>query len=193
MDRNAVLADYQRWLHWKAQTLLGPYRAEGGAATKDLAQEGYIAMWRALDTYDPEKGSLPSWLTGAAELRMRSLFGHGRPFGSIPQRGTVRVEDAASVRSLDSIAGPAELAELEQRVAYWLPEGLALAYHEGDISRAIGELTPEQRVYVTLRFWEGKTDLEIQPHVTSNVRYLWAGPKGARAKLRASLRRLEAS
>ncbi len=183
MDKNLVLGDYRKWLLAVANRMV---RDQGEDRIQNLAQEGYIAMWRALDSYDPDKGSMASWLTKAAEMRMSNVVRRGVDFGQTYKRNPGTEEGLRGERAWEALA-PAEVEELERRIAHWLPEGLALAYHRGEIQRAIGRLTPDEQRYVVLRFWHGKTADEIKPHVSSNVTWLW---KTARTKLRDDLREL---
>lgn len=198
MDKNLVLGDYRRWLLAVANRMITSARADVDyeGRVQELAQEGYIAMWRALDTYDPDKGAMPSWLTRAAEMRMRDVMGKGQRFGHIRStNGNThatkrRPGDTRPVATgedhLDSLS-PGDLDRLEQKIAVWLEDGLALAYHRGAIQRAIGRLTPDEQRYVVLRFWHGKTNPEIDPHVEGNVVHIW---RTARGKLAQDLRKL---
>lgn len=190
MDKNLVLADFRKWLLAVSNRMIATSRGGRGedyeGRVQELAQEGYIAMWRALDTYDPDKGALASWLVTAAELRMADVLRRGTSFGQVGNRPPGTEEGLRAQRSLEELPAP-EIDELEQRIAIWLSEGLALAYHRGAIHRAVAQLTPDERRYVIMRFWEGKANPEIQPHVSGNVRWLWST---AKAKLRDDLRRL---
>lgn len=188
-DRNQLLQGYRGWLYTVANHL--------GGDVDDLVQEGYIAMWRALGTYDPAKGALPTWLTGAARMRMNDVArGHGRPTGHVgivaspgSRRDSRDARPAATgTAHLDALA-PGALAEVENRVAVWLEDGLALAYHRGQIARALSALTEEQKTYVVLRFWHQMSETEIKPHVQGNVVHLW---RGARQTLRDHLQHLAA-
>lgn len=187
MDKNLVLADYRKWLLAVANRLVATSKGGRGedyeGRVQDLAQEGYIAMWRALDSFDPERGAMASWLVKAAELRMNDVVRRGSVFGRPEQRGTVRIEDRAEINGLETV----DQDELERRIGVWLNEGIALAYHRGQVQRAIGRLTRDEQRYVVMRFWEGKSNPEIDPHVQGNVSWLW---KTARGKLREELRHL---
>lgn len=187
MDKNLVLGDYRKWLLAVANRMV--VTSQGGRGSdyegrvQELAQEGYIAMWRALDSFDPAKGAMASWLVRAAEMRMSDVVRRGVLFGKPAQRGTVRVEDRAVMEALSEV----EEHELERRISYWLPEGLALAYHRGAIHQAICRLTPDEQRYVVLRFWHGKSNPEIDPHVEGNVVHIW---RTAKDKLRGDLGKL---
>lgn len=181
MDKNLVLADYRRWLLAVANRM-----TFGEDRVQNLAQEGYIAMWRALDSYDPDKGAMASWLVKAAEMRMSDVVRRGVDFGQKGKRNPGTEDGLRGERSWETLA-PIESGDIENRIAYWMPDGLAMAYHRGDIMRAIGRLTPSEQTYVVMRFWDGKTNPEIDPHVEGNVTHLW---KNARGKLAQDLRRL---
>lgn len=191
MDKNLTLHAYRGWLYFMANQMVSP------AEVDDLVQEGYIAMWRALDRFDPAKGALPSWLTTAARMRMTDIArGHGQPTGHVgivaspgSRRDSRDGRPAATGTAyLDAMPAGA-LAEVEQKVAIWLDAGLDLSYHRGQISRALAELTEDERRYILMRFWHQMSASEIQPHFTSNVIHLW---RGTRARLRESLQHLAA-
>lgn len=148
----SVLADYEKWLHRVANTV---GRLEDH---DDLVQEGRVAMWRALSTYDETRGSLPSWLTRAAEQRMKDVaWGHGQPFGHEAVRGVREVE-----------MGPSLDGEPEQVVEALLGY-VEDAYHDGEILRIVRTLTPEQQQVVFLRFWGGIDPLSRQPEIQALV------------------------
>lgn len=189
VDRNQQLQAYRGWLYTVANHL-----APTPAEVDDLVQEGYIAMWRALDTFDPAKGALPSWLTGAARLRMADVArGHGRPTGHVgivaspgSRRDSRDSRPAATgATHLDDLAP----GVLEEHLAVWLDAGLDLAYHRGQIARALAGLTDEQRTYIVLRFWHQLSTSEIQEQMTSNVVHLW---RKTRTQLQQSLQHLAA-
>jgi RNA polymerase sigma factor (sigma-70 family) len=74
-----VLPDYRRWLYREAYAMIPATSAD----LEDLVQEGAIALWRALGTYDPDKGSLPAWLTRTARRRMLDVrSGRARATGA---------------------------------------------------------------------------------------------------------------
>lgn len=190
MDKNLVLGDYRRWLLAVANRMVSTSRGGRGedyeGRVQSLAQEGYIAMWRALDTFDPDKGALASWLVKAAEMRMADVVRRGVDFGQTGNRPPGTEEGLRAERSWE-VLHPVEVEQVEQKIAIWLSEGLAMAYHRGEIQKAIGRLTQDEQRYVVLRFWHGKTNPEIDPHVEGNVVHLWRTAKG---KLRDDLGRL---
>lgn len=139
MTDPAVLDDYEKWLHAVANSITTP------ALHDDIVQEGRVAMWRALETFDASKGALASWLTHAAEMRMKDVaWGKGQPLGHEPMRGSRPVEEGPSLDDQPEEIVQALLGHVEE------------AYHDGEIMKIIREsLTPKQQEYVFLRFWGG--------------------------------------
>lgn len=197
-DRNALIEEalpgYRRWLYRLAYDHL----PHGSSDIDDLAQEGYIAMWRAVGTWDEAKGALPSWLTGAARQRMRDVtYGGGRWTGHEALRGRREVDRV----SLDAIVESAPDAVLGDVATL---DGVEMAYHDGEIAEALAALPPEQRAYVYARFWLGLDPSSRAPAMRALVdqfpalrkRWLWTGSThttGARERLAASLRHLSAA
>lgn len=192
-DRNAIIAtvlpDYHRWLHRLAYDLL----PAGSADHDDLVSEGYVAMWRAFETYDSTRGALPTWLTGAARLRMRDLaFGSAQWFGHEPVRGHRDVETDSLDAWLDSYG------ESHDAFGVDVLDGVEQAYHDGEIAEAMAGLSPSQREYVYVRFWLGIDPGSRTPVMQAlreqfpvvKKRYLWSGSSkmvGARERLAESL------
>jgi RNA polymerase sigma factor (sigma-70 family) len=149
-----VIEDYEKWLHHTANRLGNVENHD------DLVQEGRVAMWRAMETFDASRGALPTWLTRAAEQRMKDVaLGRGQPFGHEAVRGSREVEMGPS---LDG----APEGEVEALLGY-----VEAAYHDGEVMRIVREcLTPEQQQYVFLRFWGGLDPRTRQPAVRALVR-----------------------
>ncbi len=154
----SVIADYDRWLGAVAMRLLGATWTE--ADLQDLKQEGRVAMWRALETYDEAKGALPSWLTRAAEMRMKDIArGHGQPFGREATRGSREVDTGGSIDAFDEDQIDGLLGYVSEEI------------HDGEILRVIRErLTPRQQEYVFLRFWGGLDPRAQAPQVREMVK-----------------------
>lgn len=142
MTAAETIADFERWLHAVANRLL-PRSSEEDH--QDLVQEGRVAMWRALATFDESKGARASWLVRAAEMRMKDVaWGKGQPFGHEAVRGSRGVEMGPSTDELSDDQVEALLGYVEE------------AFHDGEVLRIIRErLSPRQQEYVFLRFWGG--------------------------------------
>lgn len=177
LDEESILENYHKWLHKVANAYLSPTHD----LHDDLVQEGRIAMWKALQTWDPTKGSMPSWLTGAAHLRMRDFsYRHGQPTGHEAVRGKREVEPDFSVDyMLDH--GMEDLLGLSEAL-----EGVEVAYHYGEIRKALEALPEAQQRYVFARFWAGLDPLSRSPEIRLLVaqvpeladRRLWFNARG---------------
>lgn len=180
VDDELLLAAYRGWLQKVASGLIGDH-----ALVDDLAQEGWVAMWRALPAYNPERGSLPSWLTDHAYWRMLTCVADqawlGRPKRHLGRgRLSDHVEHPASDSSVWELLAAAEVLD-----------GAVWAYHRGQILEAINRLSPAQRRYVYLRFWRGYRLSELTEAYGYDPSALWNSPKnGAKIKLRAELEAL---
>ncbi len=177
VDPDVLLANYRGWLLKTAQEL-APRRS---CDWRDLAQEGWIAMWRALRTYDPALGAEVSYLTTAARMRMVDCLRRNLWTGTPSRRGHVREAPATPVDTawdwVDAIASEAQVYQ-----------DLDEAYHRGQIFVAVNQLTPAQRRYVYLRFWAGYRHADLIEAFGYDPRGLWdTPPNGAKCKLRESL------
>lgn len=188
------LADYHKWLHYVAYQML----PATSALHEDLVQEGRIAMWKALATYDPSKGALPSWVTKAASMRMKDFVRRGTPTGKPETRGSKEVEHGPSIDAMVEEGGAEGLFAAVDTL-----EGVEVSYHHGEILEALNSLSPKQREYVYLRFWGG---LDPSAGVTKEMkvvmdqfpvlrqRWLWQGSSkqvGAKDRLREALSHLQ--
>lgn len=173
---DTTLKAYEKWLYRLAYDF-----THDETRVDDLVQEGRIAMWRALETWVPERVALPTWLTGAARMRMKDLaWGHGQPTGHEEMRGRKQVDET----SLDAIV---EVQEGGEDSLDWLAidalSDVEIAYHHGEIERAMDSLSPTQREYVFLRFWGNLDPASRHPHTKALMaqypvmkkRWLWSG------------------
>jgi len=115
---------------------------------QDLAQEGSVAMWRALRTYDPDKGALPSYLTTAAKWRMQECASRETWTGTMSSRGHIREKPATPVepRMLDPDRCWTEMAE-----------GVMLAYHRGEVGRVLSGFSLSVQSALYRKFWLDET------------------------------------
>lgn len=98
MERNQALQQYTGWLHTVARSMTA------GALHDDLVQEGYIAMWRAYGTFNPDKGSLDYWLKSHATDRMRTVVSGGTMTTSLERKDTTGFTTAKGNATRDRIA-----------------------------------------------------------------------------------------
>lgn len=120
-------------------------------------------MWRALKKYDPEKGALATWLTNAARMRMLDVLRRDTWTGTDSRRGHVRSGHEPPVDTHDD-------HWIERLIAESNLDGVELAYHEGEIMRAINALTPTQQRYVIDRFWGDKAPGDLPRGIWQNAK-----------------------
>lgn len=165
-----VLTQYSDWLKAVAISMRNK---EGVTGPDDLVQEGYIAMWNALKSFDPMKGQLDYWLKFKARGAMNSYLTKHKA-----ERGLV--EEATEFDTSES--------EQAFQIDY---DGIELAYHEGEICAAVSRLSPQQQKYVQLRFWDGLKGQELVKAFGYDPQALWSSSRnGAKKKLRGDLAHL---
>jgi RNA polymerase sigma factor (sigma-70 family) len=164
-ERELLLA-YRPWLRTTARNFL---RGRPEHQAEDLAQEGWIAMWRA---FQDDSGGAPLdwWLKRQAILRMNQMIRDWLTTNK--QRAHLFTDDVGA------------LVELSAHV-----EGIEIAYHHGEILQALNALTSREREYVYLRFWCGWRQPQMIEHFGYKPSALWGT---ARPKLRAALAHLAA-
>ncbi len=164
MNERELLLSYRPWLRAIA-TRMQPLRAE------EIAQEGWIAIWRAVQSHDAEFAPQDFWLKKNALDRMRSVL---RDYQAQLRdwRQQVLVGDLTAIWE-----GEEALLEMD------------LAYHHGEIAQALHSLTPREREYVFLRFWHGYRKPEMIAHFGYEPNGLW---RTARPKLAEALAHLAA-
>jgi RNA polymerase sigma factor (sigma-70 family) len=117
-----------------ALRILGdPGRAE------DAVQDAFLKLWHGAARFDPERGSLRTWVVTAARNRSIDLL-RGRP-GRERQELALREDFGAPA------AGPEELA--------------AASLERAAVRAALAELPAEQRQAVQLAYFGGYTQAEI--------------------------------
>lgn len=160
-----IIRNYERWLHKIANGMLEP----ASPYHDDLVQEGRLAMWHALSSFNREHGALPSWLTRAALYKMRETVrrqrwtgqparNHGQDKARQSEPVSIDAEIGDGITLADTLAAPDILESAE------------LAYHEGEIFAALTSLTPNQREYVFNRFWRGMSTEELPKGLWQRIR-----------------------
>lgn len=182
-DRQALLESQRAWLYVVARNLSKqqPERIE------DLCQEGWVAAWRAMSTYDAERGASLRWyMRKKAKLRMLEVIMGNEAWLGREQRtrGTGKQQDAA--------IDPMEGEYLDAMSVGDNIDALLLAYHEGEIQAALERLTPKQREYVYRRFWLNEGVNDIKRAMSTNTSTMWANAKKTLVKELAHLAETQA-
>lgn len=166
-DPETVLANFERWVVLKAGDMTADRELR-----KDLEQVGRIAIWEACRSFNEMSGSLPAWVMFKARHAMLDHF-------SKPKWGRVSDEVPADHRD--------EADDAWQRLIFD-PETPDMVAHRREVVDAINSLTPRQREYVYLRFFQDYKAPELRAHFGYDPQGLWSSPKnGAKNKLRPQL------
>jgi DNA-directed RNA polymerase specialized sigma24 family protein len=139
---------------------------------EDLAQEGWIAIWKATQTWCEDKAPQDWWLKRKAHNRMLMLV--NRDWQTVKATQDRTVGNAHDVELWSSLT--AELI------------GVEMAYHEGELLQALNCLTSREREYVVLRFWGGYRKQDMIAHFGYEPTGLW---RRAKIKLKETLKHLE--
>lgn len=102
-------------------------------AAEDVVQEVFVALWRAPDRYDPERGSLRTFLCLQARCRALDAL-----------RRSARRLDATVQHSVDDPVGEAEAS-----------------IAAGMVQEAIRQLPADQREVVELAYFGGRSHSEV--------------------------------
>jgi len=135
-------------------------------AAEDIVQETFSAFWKNPGSYEPEQGSLRTWLFGISKKRAANWWRKRDPAG--PQAD----EPASACRlEISSILGDA-LARLpeQQRVILWLREVEGQSYEELAAILEIPIGTVRSRLFAARdalrRIWhQGTPDKEVTHEV----------------------------
>jgi len=173
-----ALAHYRPMIERMAK---GIRRVNASTSWEDVAQEGFIEVWKMLDKGEVEQGRILK----AARNRMISQLIHFRDFKHPGVKTHFEIEAHAPVVGEGVGIEKSVWADLEATDDV---ESVYVAYHEGEIGEALAALTPNQRKYVFMRFYEGKTHAEIEAEFGYNPGCVWSDKRhGARERLRIEL------
>jgi RNA polymerase sigma factor (sigma-70 family) len=173
-----VLGQYRPMIERMAK---GLRRVNASTSWEDCAQEGFIEVWKMLAKGETRQGVI----LRAAKNRMISQLIHFRDFRHPSVTNFFAMEAhpptvGEGVGIEDSVWADLEATDNV--------ESVYVAYHEGEIGEAIAALTPNQRKYVFMRFYEGKTHAEIEKAFGYNPGCVWSDKRhGARKRLREEL------
>jgi RNA polymerase sigma-70 factor (ECF subfamily) len=109
-------------------------------AAQDAVQESFLQAWRRADSFDPQRGSLRSWLLSIVHHRCIDIL---RQHASRPRNAPLD----ADVHQLSDSADT--WAEVEQRLS------------RSTLLEALAHLSAEQREAITLGYFGGYTHVQI--------------------------------
>jgi RNA polymerase sigma-70 factor (ECF subfamily) len=131
------------------------------AEAEDVTQEVFLRLWSEPDRFDPERGSLRSFLLAQA---------HGRAVDAVRSTSSRRAREARD-------AARTARAEYDLQHEAW---DLALA---DQVERAMGELSNDERRAIELAYFDGRTYREV-------ARVLEQPEGTVKSRIRSGMRRL---
>jgi len=112
-------------------------------AAEDLVQEAFLAIWRKAGTYQPQQGSVYSWLQAIVHHRA--------------------IDRLRSAANRDQLCAPFE-PDMEQQTLSAEPDACEQVWH-GEQRRmvlaALAQIPPEQRQVIDMAYFGGYTHVEI--------------------------------
>lgn len=162
---------------WRDDALAEVYRRHGGsvyslarrvlgddARAEEVVQEVFLRLWQHPDRFDPDRGTLRSFLLAAA---------HGRAVDLLRSESSRRDREVREARAA-ATAG----YDIEREV--W---DLTLAEQ---VKAALAELSPDERSAIELAYFGG--------HTYRQVAVLLGQPEGTvKSRIRTGLRRLQSN
>jgi len=134
---------------------------QDAAEAEDITQEVFLRLWREPERFDPERGTLRSFLLAQA---------HGRSVD------VIRSSSSRRAREVREAARTAR-AEYDMEHEAW---DLALA---DKVASAMGELSDDERRAIELAYFEGRTYREVAQVLDQ--------PEGTvKSRIRSGMRRL---
>lgn len=157
------LESFRPWLLKVAQSLVGPKEAE------DVAQEGWLYMWRTEGQHNPALSPKNYWMKQKAYSRMLNV------------RRSLK-------NKMDKVVFVEEYED--PLMMEWLRPDLENIYHNREVLAAIMALTPREREYVYLRFWRGYQMPQLREHFGYEPNAAWTLAKRKLQKSLSHLREL---
>lgn len=140
-DPDALDEVYQRYS--RAVHSLAYRIVSDRAMAEDVTQDVFLKLWRQPDSYNPERGSLGSWLLSVAHNRAIDVLRRRRVRDEHPLPET---RDMAEVLS-DGGPDLGDTASLKEAAAA--------------VRRALLQIPANQREAIEMAFFQGKTHVEI--------------------------------
>jgi RNA polymerase sigma-70 factor, ECF subfamily len=124
--------------------------APAGADYEDLAQDVFLAAFRNLASFDPNRAAFSTWLFTIARNRCRNELSRRRPVSgdTLPERIDPRApdQDAAEAELFRQLDAALDALPFEQRTAFVLAELQGLTYEEISKIEGVGLGTVKSRI-----------------------------------------------
>jgi DNA-directed RNA polymerase specialized sigma24 family protein len=167
MNETELLQSFRPWL----RTVAAGFPETQPSRVEELAQEGWIAVWRAI-SQNKDGRPLEPFLKQCAINRMRDVF----------RQWTAANRNVYMTHSVDMTPGEINLWDVLQTNLGDIEE----AYHHGEIMQAVSRLPKAQRQYVIRKFWHCWDPTALDLYFT-NHRKVWREAKTTLSKELAHL------
>lgn len=167
MNETELLQSFRPWL----RTVAAGFPETQPSRVEELAQEGWIAVWRAISKNKDDR-PLEPFLKQCAINRMRDVF----------SQWTAASRNVYMTHSVDMTPGEINLWEALCTDLGDIEE----AYHHGEIMQAVNQLPKAQRQYVIRKFWYCWDPTALDLYFTNHKR-VWQEAKSTLSKQLAHL------
>jgi RNA polymerase sigma-70 factor (ECF subfamily) len=140
---------------------------------QDVVHDAFMALWRAPEAYDPERGAFRTYLLALVHHRAVDVIRR-------EERLRARSEKAANLEPVES-----------EDVADAVTEESFLVVRRQQVREALTELPPDQRRVLEMAYFEGKTQVQIAEELQIPLGTVKTRTFTALRKLRAALEETE--
>jgi len=135
---------------------------------EEIVQETFLAVWRAPAAFDPERGSVRSWLMGLV---------HNRAVDAVRREEAQRRRAESAGAETVAVEDPAPL----------VVEEAVLPQERQAVRAALADLPREQRQVIELMYFEGKTQRQVSAELSLPLGTVKSRTLLAMRKLRTAL------
>jgi RNA polymerase sigma-70 factor (ECF subfamily) len=140
---------------------------------QDVVHDAFMALWRAPEAYDPNRGGFRTFLLALVHHRSVDLIRR-------EERMRARTEKAANLEPIES-----------EDVADAVTEDSYLAVRREQVRQALDVLSPDQRQVLEMAYFGGKTQVQIADELQIPLGTVKTRTFTALRKLRAALEETE--
>lgn len=140
---------------------------------QDVVHDAFMALWRAPEAYDPDRGGFRTFLLALVHHRSVDLIRR-------EERMRARTEKAANLEPIES-----------EDVADAVTEDSYLAVRREQVRQALDVLSPDQRQVLEMAYFGGKTQVQIADELQIPLGTVKTRTFTALRKLRAALEETE--
>lgn len=180
--------DYGSIINNVAHSIRG--NANGAVSWEDLYQEGYIAVWKHIESGGVIAKGLIITVAKRAMIdymvRTKEFFRNG----AVHRYNMVPTDLYTHASRMSKTTSVIEAAIWEDRKACTRVDDSIVAYHEREIATALAALTKAEQRYVMERFWNHNNTTELSDVFGYNPGSIWSRVKPRLAEKFGHLREL---